>query len=140
MSESGRSAPFRQLLAVATLAVALAGAWLVFVILTVLHPRDPSHVRLWSSVATACGLFSFIGGACARNAAPSAASRVALMLISALLVAAGSYGIAAMMNAPPGKFEGYIVALGAILCFGGLTGILFALFAGRAPRLSESAG
>ena len=131
MNEPLPGSRLRRSLALAALATALAGAWLTFVVMTVLPARDPSHSRLWSSVATGCFLFSFMAGVCARSPALTIAARLALFVASSLVLAAGVYGIESMLRAPAARFEGYVLILGAILAISGAIGLCFASLAGR---------
>jgi len=120
------------------LATALAALWLVFVTITVVPSRDPGHLRLWSSVTSGCFLFTLVSGTCLRVAFPSVALRAALILVSALLLAAGLYGISSMLRAPAARFEGYVLLLGAIFSLSGLIGILYGALVGRFAPAREA--
>jgi hypothetical protein len=120
---------------VVTVAVAL---WLLSVSALVLPARDPAHVPLWLTVAFALLGYSALCWAHLLSGPGRALLRRTVLAASCAAVAAGIYGISAMIgrSATGGHFEGYIVLMGLIV---GLHGLLAALHALRAEAAAPSA-
>ena len=131
-------APFRILLALASLATAAVGLWLLWVMVTVLPTRDPGHIPMWRTVAACFFAYSGLCWGCVATDAKAALLRGSVLIASVAAVGLGLYGITSMLRRADagGHFEGYIVLMGLILAGHGVTGVIYTMLAGRAGPVS----
>ncbi len=134
--------PFRILLLLASLATALVGAWLVFVILVVLPSRDPGHIALWRTVAVAFFAYSALSWTYLVKGPRVVWLRTIVLVMSVGAIAAGLYGIVNMIGVAKsgGHFEGYIILMGLIIGGHGLSAIMFTVLSNRIARNVRAAG
>ena len=125
--------PLKIVLTLESLGTVGVGLWLLWVTAVVLPARDQAQIPMWRTVAAACLGFSVLCWASVVDDARAAVLRWAVLAASVAAIGFGVYGIVAMLREADagGRFEGYIVLMGLIFSAHGLTGVAYALLAGR---------
>jgi hypothetical protein len=129
------------LLVLASIATAGVALWLFWVTAMILPARNPDHIAMWRVVAVCFLVYAALCGASVAKGARHALLRWSVGFVSVAAIALGIYGIADMIRRAGGggDFEGYIALMGIILAGHGLTGLTYALLAGRNVRPPRAA-
>jgi hypothetical protein len=125
----------RTALALATVATAAVGLWLLSVTFTILPSRDPANVVMWRWTAVGFLAYAALTAALLATSKPGRLLRSVVLLASLPVLACGAFALYAMVRraSTGGHFEGYVLLMGLVLLAHGASAIAYTLLP-PAPR------
>jgi len=122
------------------LATGLIALWLFFVAAVVVPARDPGHIGMWAGIATTFLAYALLTLAFVVRGPRPAWLPWAVGTFSLAAVSFGGIEVVDMVRAPDGRFEGYLLLMGAILAAQGLCALADTTVTSVIARRVRSAG